>query len=158
MEGQVKRSKTHTISESSYHMKICSKTLSFFLFLTLAYRGSSGKLAIFFPRAVRRAWPSFLSTAPSSSKCSTAERTDSKLKIKRAYYQLIMLFPFGAEACGRAATAAYLERAWTWNRSSSHLEFPEPWAAASHPLSCTCGVYGHKQAEKPGWLTRWGEY
>lgn len=46
---------------------------------TLAYRGSRGKLAIFFPRAVRETWPSFLSTAPSSSKCSTAERTASRV-------------------------------------------------------------------------------
>lgn len=45
---------------------------------TLAYLGSRGKLAIFFPKAVRWTWPSFLSTAPSSSKCSTAERTASR--------------------------------------------------------------------------------
>lgn len=46
---------------------------------TLAYLGSRGKLAIFFPRAVRKTCPSFFSTAPSSSKCSTAERTASAI-------------------------------------------------------------------------------
>lgn len=48
---------------------------------TLAYLGSRGKLAIFFPRGVRKTCPSFLSTAPSSSRCSTAERTASRINI-----------------------------------------------------------------------------
>lgn len=49
-------------------------------FFTFAYLGSRGKLAIFFPRAVRKTCPSFFSKAPSSSRCSKAERTASGIK------------------------------------------------------------------------------
>lgn len=56
------------------------------MLFTLAYLGSRGKLAIFFPRAVRKTCPSFFSAAPSRSKWSTAERTASGMNIRNYDY------------------------------------------------------------------------
>lgn len=80
---------SHILSEPHNTVSICVMLSSTFAF-TLAYLGSRGKLAIFFPRAVRKTCPSFLSTAPSSSKCSTAERTASGIN-KTGYYDLLTL-------------------------------------------------------------------
>lgn len=113
---------------------------------TLAYLGSSGKLAIFFPRAVRRTCPSFLSTAPSSSKCSTAERTASGVNIPGYYYGLPILQE--DRRCAVIHDQFYLEMAWTWNQNSSHLVSLEPWAAASHRLSYTCSTHTHMQGKE----------